>query len=448
MTRTAAMVVRLVSCALLLTACSAPSGPAVSRPLPEQTTSAVLPEHVGPGPTSVPRRQLWQGTTGAQPDIDGGVIVGATVGAVQEADARTGRLRWRVRYGPDEPLVESFVVGAGTVVLAVTRDRSRPPAASLDLPEALLAVDLETGRRLWTRRIPPLASQTGTATIVGPNLVLAGYSGQVTALDARTGVQRWTAGPGPRSPACPSRSFGNVQLAGPGPLLLVALQCPQTGALVQRLDPRTGRVQWAFPLDKNHIGGTPTAALSAQAQADGTVFAVADTFNPGRDFDVDVLHVLLPAAPNTGNTGGRILLALDAATGHLRWAAPSPAEYVSTGAGTVCSFDTQTYQCRDSRTGHLTVPPPDGPLPQRSSSYGEAPLAQSGPLIFIVTAGPHPALKAIDTRTGATVGQTPLHVSDRSAPYATVVAAGAGLVLIRRGDQEPFDALAYTDTTP
>ncbi len=450
--RTVAMVVRLASCAVLLVACSAPSGPAASYPLPEQTTSAALPEPVGSGPSTVPRRLLWQGMTGAHPEIHGGVIVGGIPGAVQEVDARTGQLRWRVRYGPDEPLVESFVVGAGTVVLAVARDRSKPPTASLTLPEALLAVDLRTGRRLWSRRIPPLASQTSAATIVGSNLVLAGLSGQLTALDARSGTPRWTVGQGPRSSACPSQSFGDVQLSSPGPMLLVARQCPQAGSLVQRLDPTTGQLQWTFQLDKHHVGGTPTAGVNVQAQGDGTIFAVADTFDPGRDFDVDLLHALLPAAPNTGNVGGRILLALDATTGHLRWAAPSPGEYVSAGARTVCSFDTQTYQCRDSRTARLTVQPPDQPLPQRFSAYGEAPLAQTGPLAFLVTTGAHPALEAINTHTGATVGHTPLAVSGASAPYTayntTVVASGAGLVLVRRGDQQPFDTLAYTDTRP
>ncbi len=338
-------------------------------------------------------------------------------GAVQEVDARTGQLRWRVRYGPDEPLVESFVVGAGTVVLAVARDRSRPPTTSATLPEALLAVDLRTGRRLWSRRISPLASQASAATIVGPDLVLAGLSGQLTALDARTGAPRWTVGQGPRSPACPSQSFGDVQLSSPGPMLLAARRCPQAGALVQGLDPTTGRVQWTFHLDKHHVGGTSAAGVSVQAQGNGTIFAVADTFDPGRDLDADLLHALLPAAPNAGKAGGNILLALDAKTGHVRWAAPGPDEYLSTGARPVCSFDTQAYQCRDSRTGHLTVQPPNQPLPQRFSAYGEAPLAQTDPLVFLVTTGAHPALEAIDTHTGATVGQTPLSVSGVSAPY-------------------------------
>jgi len=203
LTRMAAVVVRLASCAVLLVACSAPSGPAPSRPLPEQTTDAALPGPVGSDPTTVPRRLLWHGATGAHPEIHGGVIVGGVLGGVQEVDARTGQLRRRVRYGPDDPLAESFVVGAGTVVLAVARDRSRPPTTSVTLPEALLAVDLRTGRRLWSQRIPPIASQTRAATIVGPDLVLAGLSGQLTALDARIGAQRRTVGQGPRSPACP-----------------------------------------------------------------------------------------------------------------------------------------------------------------------------------------------------------------------------------------------------
>ncbi len=370
--RTVAMVVRLASCAVLLVACSAPSGPAASYPLPEQTTSAALPEPVGSGPSTVPRRLLWQGMTGAHPEIHGGVIVGGIPGAVQEVDARTGQLRWRVRYGPDEPLVESFVVGAGTVVLAVARDRSKPPTASLTLPEALLAVDLRTGRRLWSRRIPPLASQTSAATIVGSNLVLAGLSGQLTALDARSGTPRWTVGQGPRSSACPSQSFGDVQLSSPGPMLLVARQCPQAGSLVQRLDPTTGQLQWTFQLDKHHVGGTPTAGVNVQAQGDGTIFAVADTFDPGRDFDVDLLHALLPAAPNTGNVGAAA--SCWPSTQQPGTCAGPPQALVSTSAPAPAPSAASTPR----PTSAATAAPHTSPSNHRTSRYrnGSAPTAR------------------------------------------------------------------------
>jgi len=107
----------------------------------------------------------------------------------------------------------------------------------------------------------------------------------------------------------------------------------------------------------------------------------------------------------------------------------------------VCGFDTQTYQCRDSLTGHLTVRPPDQPLPQQDNAYAEAPLAQTGPLAFRVTTGAHPALASIDTDTGAAAGQTPLSVSGVSAPYTaystTVIASGDGLVLVGAGTSNP-----------
>jgi len=439
----------LVACAGLIVACSAPARVAPTPPLPEQTTSAALPGPVGTGPAKLPRRLLWRGSTGANPEIHGGVIVGGLPGEVQEVDARTGQLRWRVSYGPSEPLLESFVVGADTVILAVSRDRSRPLTAAVTLPEALLAVDLATGRRLCSRRVSRLASQTAAATIVGTTLVLASLTGELIALDARTGSPRWTATQGPRSSACPSQSFGDVQLASPGAMLLVARQCPHQGAVIQRLDPKNGRMRWTFALDTHHVDGTPAPSVSVQAQGDATVFGVADTFNPRRDFGVTVLRALLPIAPDSGNVGGRFLLSLDARSGRVRWAVPSPSEYVTTGAGTVCSFDDQTYQCRDGLSGRLTVRPPSPPLSGRISAYGEAPLAQVGPLVFVVGAGRKPGLVALDRRTEVALGQLPLSVSGASAPetaYGTsVVAAGSGLVLVRRGDQRPFDVLAYTD---
>ncbi|GAA3490164.1 protein kinase domain-containing protein [Streptomyces cremeus] len=125
-------------------------------------------------------------------------------------------------------------------------------------PEAVAAVDLATGERRWSRPAGSGATITPRAT---DGLVHAG-GGDLRALDAATGHQVWMRTDVRRlddgDDAVPLVSGGLLYAAGSDPSVPAADGGRSTGWGVHALDPRTGKLVWAVPVER--MSGVQAAA--------------------------------------------------------------------------------------------------------------------------------------------------------------------------------------------
>jgi outer membrane protein assembly factor BamB len=181
------------------------------------------------------------------PQAAGDLVVAATghdePARVRAYDARTGRLRWTYRMGPN-----AFVraVGSGWVVVAADYG-------------PLIGLDLATGKRRWRFQLSPLqAAEYGT--IAGDTLFIgtsfpsegAVDAPVVYALDVATGRQRWR--------TVLDRGT-DLQWAAPvvdGGQVLVADTPSHEGSAptshLQALDAGTGRLRWKANLHAGQQG--------------------------------------------------------------------------------------------------------------------------------------------------------------------------------------------------
>jgi outer membrane protein assembly factor BamB len=168
-------------------------------------------------------------------------------------DAGSGRELWRDTIAWPAWTSKHFVLdGAGTV------------AAFQGQPETLVRLvgrDLRTGKVLWTT--PPLpVNRDGmpqTQIAASPGAVFhASANGQLVALDARTGVQRWTT----MFPA----ETGDFQLAADQNMVII-----QQGYRLFGFDPSTGAKRWSARLKS---GNEPD---NAPAVGDGLVMVPQST---------------------------------------------------------------------------------------------------------------------------------------------------------------------------
>ncbi|MFD3512362.1 PQQ-binding-like beta-propeller repeat protein [Streptomyces sp. NPDC058657] len=124
---------------------------------------------------------------------------------------------------------------------------------------AVAAVDLATGTRLWSRPAGDGATVTPTATA---GLVHTGTQGDLRALDAVTGHQLWVRGDVCRidadDAAPPLVADGLLYASGPDPALPAAPGRRSDGWGLHALDPRTGALEWAMPVER--MGGVRAAA--------------------------------------------------------------------------------------------------------------------------------------------------------------------------------------------
>lgn len=169
----------------------------------------------------------------AAPTVAGGqVYVVSADSTAWVLDAATGRVAWQLAGTPSP----SAMVGGPAPALS---ERT----AFLPFPSGDLVATLrDSGVRLWTTRVA--GRRTGIAAafvtdiggdpvVVGNTVYVANRSGRVKAIDADTGVVRWTARDGALAPL--RVVAGNVFFLS------------DTGALV-RLDASTGERIWAVEL--------------------------------------------------------------------------------------------------------------------------------------------------------------------------------------------------------
>src|SRR4051794_2896439 len=195
---------------------------------------------------------------------------------------------------------------------------SRGVAYLQDLASNVFAVDLRTGKRLWTRRydsqdIGPNGVVVSDGTVYGATAAFA------FALDAKSGRELWRNAklvPPHRKAAGGELASGfgiDIQPAVADGRVYLATGALLGGGIAYALDAKTGRTLWSFdtvtdPVGEKIIGG---GAWNPPAVGpDGTVY-----FGTG--------NVYQPARTALASPGRRLYadstIALDGRTGHLKW---------------------------------------------------------------------------------------------------------------------------------
>jgi hypothetical protein len=336
------------------------------------------------------------------------------------------------------------VPGGNVLVVEAGQDVADSVAQDFAVTE-YIAVDLATGRQLWTA--PVVATGGGTPPVaVSGNLLLAGNAdGSVTAKALTTGAVVWHdpwleecgAAPAPRYAA------SDVGIAADGPLVAVSFSCsPFTpAAVVQRLDAATGRPLWSWKTRVAAMDGGLTMTLAGAAR-DGGVILVTYAIVPAsaeQRFAAALPHAYQwPARIGpVGPQGG--VLALDAADGHPRWTELGSQWPVFTLAdGAVCETVLLGQECRDDTTGAPALPVLVTGHHPDDSGY----TAISGGLSAVTVAPFQPGevtLRIVNIRGGATMAQARIPIGQvwpGDPPNNVVVIAagplpgGATLVLV------------------
>jgi outer membrane protein assembly factor BamB len=408
--------------------------------------------------TGGPARALWQGAPWGGVTLDGGTLLGVNGAKVDAISAATGRPLWTATMPAPLAQVMGLVPADSAVVVESGHTVGQAPAAVFDVVSAYTALDLATGRPLWTvpadgtYQNPPIAA-SGTYLLTGDT------SGAVIARVTATGAVAWR---DPRPAACgqaPSAGMDNagLGLAADGPLAAASFSCGQR-VIVQRLDPATGTALWTWQSPAVAAGDVLQLALTAAASDGGMLLLAGQIATPpaARQFTARLPHAYAwPPALDPPDQVSTIL-ALAAATGHPLWTElGGQLELFSLTAGTVCEMVAGGLECRDDTTGAPTMPTlltgkTDGDAPP----YADDGLAAVGGGLAVVTM-PSPAggvlLRVVRVRHGATVAQVHLAVGTRAfggANYQVFAVAagplgkGAILVLLRRVDLPGYPLLA------
>jgi len=190
-------------------------------------------------------KQVWSADVGGPvtrgPAYAGGVIyVGSTGGRFSAINAATHRELWRAQLGPGE--VGTPAVGDGRVYVGRGLQASAPP-------HDLVALDIRDGSFLWSFA-SPAGRQVHMGGLANGLAYAVSDDGNVYALDAATGSQRWNA-----------HTDGSIgTLAG---LVDDVVYVTSTDQTIRAFNARTGDQLWSIK-----VQGTPTMP----AVIDGRVF--------------------------------------------------------------------------------------------------------------------------------------------------------------------------------
>lgn len=242
------------------------------------------------------------------PAVAGGrVVFGSTNGGIYALDAVKGSLVWKVQTGG--PVVASPSVSGGVVYIG-SSDR------------VFRAIDLVSGRSLWS--YDGIEGFVETKPLIAGNVVVFGaWDSRLYALDAKTGQPVWTwTGERPSryySPAAcwPVAAAGRVFIVTPGPWM-TALDLA-SGQEIWGTDNLAVRESIGISADGRRVYVRTTenviAAVGSDADSQETVWEADAGF--GTDNNSAML------AERDGvvfyGTGNGLLLALDAATGAVKW---------------------------------------------------------------------------------------------------------------------------------
>ncbi|MFF4103285.1 PQQ-binding-like beta-propeller repeat protein [Streptomyces sp. NPDC001903] len=146
----------------------------------------------------------------------------------------------------------------------------------------LVAVDVTSGKQLWTTNIPHLVGRPAA----GGSLAVTATADAVLAYDLATGAERW------RSPL-PAGAVALEVAAGPDRVLLLART--DAGVELFALGARTGAVAWRFPMPVGYESPRIVSASPAAAVGDGRLLVFDEAGRPRAQSRE-------PYVPTTGET--------------------------------------------------------------------------------------------------------------------------------------------------
>ncbi len=189
---------------------------------------------------------------------------------------------------------------------------------STECPTAITQLTARTLVPAWT--VPLTRTVTASPAVVGGSVYVGDWGGVMHALRLADGSERWRfqTAPAPGAafgPIVSSAAVADVRVAGVVRRLVVFGAGPRLYAL----DARDGSVVWT--LDRsNGLAGTPVEIESSPVVHGGIVYVGLNTHGRGVD-------------ETAGVRGG--LMAIDAATGSLRWAFEPELDQIGQGCGGV-----------------------------------------------------------------------------------------------------------------
>jgi outer membrane protein assembly factor BamB len=277
--------------------------------------------HVSPFDHRPPYRRLWTVRTGwyleFPPSIGyGRVFVSQQRGLFLALDPETGRRIWTKHF----PFCSaaSPTLADGLVIQTYVP----PPCSngSRSAPGLVVAMRASDGKIVW--RIP-LASES-TALVVGGLAYLGAWDHKVYALDLKTGKTVWSTDTDGEINSSPAFGSGTVFIGN-------------NAGSIYALDAKTGRVRWigrsfsSFIRGREYFYATPTVGYGRvfAPNTDGTVYAFGET--TGHLLWARHVGTYVYTAPAVWNrtvyvgTYDGNFDALDAATGDPRWVYEAPA---------------------------------------------------------------------------------------------------------------------------
>ena len=402
------------------------------------TTTGPLPVPVAASAPVKPDRVAWQASIGAAPVIVGGVVVALTDGGIQEVDAHSGALRWTWQ-NPRETVALRFLAADSTVFAVVGHEVGTPPAMVAPVAAELDAMDLRTGRFLWSH--PIAGTQSPGVAVAGPVVAIAdrGTTGAVVGLDPRTGRRRWTEQAPAGCAVVPDSVVSPAAyLAGDGNSLAVGRRCSTSDTVLQGIDPTSGRSRWtASAVGRLDVFTVPPGSGVLAASVAGAVSA------PSRVWSV-------PGAP-VGFAAQQVVV-FDAATGRPLWqeSGMSDLAAVTGDAAALCVVDGFGYECRKPTTGALLFRPPASAQAPAGPFSDSTAVTQADGSIYQLDTSSRSGTKVLvrSATTGALTATVSLDVSRVPAPdtasQSGLITAGDGLLLVRRADVAGFPVLAMT----
>jgi outer membrane protein assembly factor BamB len=277
-----------------------------------------VPEPGGPAEpgtlTQVWTAGLGGGPVRSTPAVLGGAVLAAGRATLHARDLATGAGLWAVVTGA--PCPARPVPHAGTLFAVTDAD-------------TVHALDPADGSARWRAALPPGAERDlplAAAPCPGPDgsLLVAGRSGDLIALDAATGAERWTRRIGGTGCSSPTVHEGTVLVGS------------EEGGL-WALDALTGEPRWTYPAPGGVVSSPAVAGGTVHVGGfDGQVHAV-DAATGARRWAFPTGRGVLGSplvADGTVYVGGHDarLYALDAATGRVRWTCPVGGPVVGTPA--------------------------------------------------------------------------------------------------------------------
>lgn len=242
------------------------------------------------------------------PDVGGGrVVFGSTDGAVYALDAATGGLAWKV--GTSRPVVACPRIADGMVFIGSSDHVFR-------------AIDLATGRSVWSHA--GIEGFVETRPLVADGKVVFGaWAGRLYALDEKTGQLAWTWQGDRPSPlyspaACwPVAANGRVFIVAPD-RRMTALELT-TGREVWRTDRWAVRESLGLSEDGKRVYVRTTQDIvTAVSTVAGSPESAWET-NAGFGYDINSAMLVEKDGVVFYGTKNGLLLALDAATGAVKW---------------------------------------------------------------------------------------------------------------------------------